>query len=133
LKKELKFPKIEGSHPESDTSTLLSSEMATQYRAVIGSLNCVVILGRFGVMFATSTFAQFPMAPRLGHLEATKRVFGYLKKHPSYRILLNPNKIDISEAVENTQSLTIGKNFIPKREKRYLTGSRSQTRIRRYW
>jgi hypothetical protein len=66
--KDSKFPMIEGSHPESDTSKLLSSEMATQYRAVIGSLNWVVILGRFDVMYATNTLARFSMAPRLGHL-----------------------------------------------------------------
>jgi hypothetical protein len=38
--KESKFPMIEGSQ-----STLLSSKMATQYRAVIGSLNWVVNTG----------------------------------------------------------------------------------------
>jgi hypothetical protein len=79
--KESKFPMIEGLHPESDTSQMLSDEMATQYRAIIGSLNWVVILGRFDVMYATNTLARFSMIPRLGHLEATKRILGYLKKH----------------------------------------------------
>jgi hypothetical protein len=64
---------LEGSHPESVSSQPLSSEMATQYRAVIGSLNWVVILGRFDVMYASNTLARFSMSPRLGPLEATKR------------------------------------------------------------
>ena len=57
--RESKFPMIEGLHPELDTSQLLDSEMATQYRAIIGSLNWVVILGRFDVMYATNTLARF--------------------------------------------------------------------------
>jgi hypothetical protein len=85
--RESKFPMLEGSHPESDTSDLLTGEMATWYRAIIGSLNWSVILGRFDVMYATNTLARFSMAPRLGHLEASKRILGYLKKYPDHRIL----------------------------------------------
>jgi hypothetical protein len=55
---ETKFPMHEGSHPESDTSDLLTSEMATQYRAIIGTLNWVVILGRFDVTYATNTLTH---------------------------------------------------------------------------
>jgi hypothetical protein len=122
LLKESKFPMIEGSHPESDTSTLLSSEMATQYRAVIGSLNWVVILGRFDVMYATNTLARFSMAPRLGHLEATKRILGYLKKYPNYRILLNPNKIDMSEAVAKYPEFDNWKEFYPEAQEEIPDG-----------
>jgi hypothetical protein len=61
--RESKFPMPEGSHPESDTSQLLSDEMATQYRAIVGSLNWVVILGRFDVMYATNTLARFLQIP----------------------------------------------------------------------
>jgi hypothetical protein len=88
--------------------------MATPYRAVIGSLNWVVILGRFDVIYATNTLARFSMAPRLGHLKATKRVLRYLKKHPNYRILLNPNKIDMSEAVEKYPEFDNWKEFYPE-------------------
>ena len=73
---ESKFPMKEGLHPESDTSQPLSDEMATRYRAVIGSLNWVVILGRFDVMYATNTLARFSMIPRTGHLEAAIRILG---------------------------------------------------------
>jgi hypothetical protein len=112
--KESRFPMLEGLHPESDTSTLLNPTMATQYRAIIGSLNWVVILGRFDVMYATNTLARFSMAPRLGHLEATKRILGYLKKHPNYRILMNPNKIDLSEAVDKYPEYDSWKEFYPE-------------------
>jgi hypothetical protein len=96
--RESRFPMHEGAHPESDTSDLLTAVMATQYRAVIGSLNWAVIIGRFDVMYATNTLARFAMAPRLGHLESAKRVLGYLKKYMDHRIVLNPNPIDMTEA-----------------------------------
>jgi hypothetical protein len=89
-------------HTETDDTAPLSQAMATHFRAIIGSLNWTVILGRFEVMYATNTLARFSMAPRLGHLEAAKRILGYLtvKKYPKHRILLNPNPIDLTKAVE---------------------------------
>jgi hypothetical protein len=66
------LPLPEGAHPESDTSDLLTAEMATLYRAIIVSLNRAFILGRFDIMYATNTLARVAMAPRLGHLEAAK-------------------------------------------------------------
>jgi hypothetical protein len=63
-------------HLEQDDSALLPTEVASQYRAVIGSLNWVVILGRFDIMYATNTLACFSMAPRFGHWEAAKRILG---------------------------------------------------------
>jgi hypothetical protein len=56
--KESKFPMIEGSYPESDTSMPLSAD-------ILGSLNWVVLLGRFDVMHATNTLARFSTAPCL--------------------------------------------------------------------
>jgi hypothetical protein len=112
--RESKFPMHEGLHPESDSSQFLSTEMATQYRAVIGSLNWVVILGRFDVMYATNTLARFSMAPRLGHLEATKRILGYLKKYQDHRILLNPQPIDLRSAVEKYIEYDGWREFYPE-------------------
>jgi hypothetical protein len=78
--RESKYPMAEGYHPELDDTMLLDDSMSTKYRAIIGSLNWTVILGRFDVMYATNTLARFSMAPRLGHLEAAKRILGHLKK-----------------------------------------------------
>jgi hypothetical protein len=101
--RESRFPMHEGAHPESGTSDLLSIEMSTQFRAVIGSLNWAVILGRFDVMYATNTLDCFSMAPRLGHLESAKRILGYLKKYVEHRILFNVSPIDLTKAVEKYQ------------------------------
>jgi hypothetical protein len=120
--RESKFPMHEGAHPESDTSEYLTPEMATQYRAVIGSLNWVVTLGRFDIMYATNTLARFAMAPRLGHLEGAKRILGYLKKYDEYRILLNPNKIDLTAAVDKYKEYTGWREFYPEAEEEIPTG-----------
>ena len=112
--RESRFPMHEGSHPEMDESDYLPPEMATKFRAVIGSLNWVGILGRFDVLYATNTLARFSMAPRLGHLESSKRILGYLKKYPRHRILLNPNPIDLKSAMEKYKEYDGWREFYPE-------------------
>jgi hypothetical protein len=73
-------------HPELSTAALLDSDMASKYRMMIGSLNWMVTLGRFDIYYATQTMAGYSMAPREDHLEALRRVFGYLKHHCKMRI-----------------------------------------------
>ena len=79
-------------HPELDESDLVSLEDASKYRAIIGSLNWVITLGRFDVQYATSTLARYGMSPRKGHFDASLRVLGYLKKTSEYnpKTLVNP-------------------------------------------
>jgi hypothetical protein len=88
--------------------------MTSRYRAIIGSLNWAVILGRFNVMYATNTLARFSMAPGLGHLEADKRILGYLQKYSDYRILVNPNRLDMKSAVERFPQYTTWKEYYPE-------------------
>ena len=85
-----KSPMIDTYHPEQDNSPLLSPENASKYRALIGSGNWIVTLGRFDIAYAVSTMARFSMAPREGHLIALKRVFGYLRTFPNGELLVNP-------------------------------------------
>jgi hypothetical protein len=120
--RESRFPMHEGAHPESDTSDFLSPDMATKYRAIIGSLNWAVILGRFDVMYATNTLARFSMGPRLGHIEAAKRILGYLKRYPDHRILLNPNPIDLKSAVEKYKEYDGWKEFYPEAQEELPLG-----------
>jgi hypothetical protein len=120
--RESKFPMHEGSHPEMDDSDYLPPDMATKFRAVIGSLNWVIILGRFDVMYATNTLARFSMAPRLGHLESSKRILGYLKKYPGHRILLNPNPIDLSSAVEKYTEYNDWREYYPEAQEEVPDG-----------
>ena len=68
-------------HPELDESDFLSAESISKYRMMVGSLNWAVTLGRFDVCHATHNLARYANVPREGHMEAMKRVFGYLKNY----------------------------------------------------
>ena len=56
------------------------------------------------------------MAPRVGHLEAAKRIFGYLKKFPDGQILIDPNPMDHSEALKRFTEYTNWQEFYPEAE-----------------
>jgi hypothetical protein len=49
----------------------------------------VVTIGRIDAAHATSSLSRFTACPRQGHLERLFRVFGYLKKRPNRRIVVD--------------------------------------------
>ncbi len=73
-------PLVRGDHPEMDDSPELDEDGIKRYQSMIGALQWVVSLGRFDVMAAVMTMSRFRIAPRIGHLDRLKRVYGYLKK-----------------------------------------------------
>ncbi len=80
-----------------DQTPLLNEKQASLYRALIGSANWVITLGHFDVNYATNSLARFSMAPREGHMDAMKRIFGYLKKYHRGCLLMDPNLMDWSQ------------------------------------
>src|SRR5210317_1487012 len=52
--------------------------------------NWIVTIGKFDIAYATSTLARYSSAPREGHLEAMRRVFGYLRVFPTGELMINP-------------------------------------------
>ena len=82
-------------HPELDESPLLSPEGISKYRSIIGSLNWILTLGRFDIAYALSTMSRYNMAPREGHLEAVKRILGYLLMKPDGKIVIDPGMPEI--------------------------------------
>jgi hypothetical protein len=97
--KEHKSPMEQSYHPESDTTDLCTPQEASIYRGLIGSANWMITLGRFDIHYATGALARFSMAPRQGHVTAMHRVFGYLKKYPHGKILVDPTFPDHSKYV----------------------------------
>jgi hypothetical protein len=91
-----KTPMSDQYHPETDDTPLIDDRGASIYRGLIGSANWAVTLGRFDIQYATQMMSRFSMAPREGHLEAMKRVFGYLKKFPKGKIVVDPSYRDHS-------------------------------------
>jgi hypothetical protein len=81
-------PLEKGDHPETDTSDLLDNTGIQMYQSMIGALQWVVTIGHFDISTAVMTMSGFRIAPRKGHLERLKRIYGYHSKmrHASIRI-----------------------------------------------
>ena len=77
-------------HPELDESPLLNAHDHSTFRSLVGCANWLVTLGRFDIAYAVNALSRFSQAPREGHIDGMKRVFGYLKKFPKGMILIDP-------------------------------------------
>jgi hypothetical protein len=76
--KKFTSPLDKADHPEIDTSTELNQAGIKVYQSMIGSLQWAISLGRFDIQRATMTMSRLRTAPRKGHLERLKRMYGYL-------------------------------------------------------
>lgn len=73
-------PLEKGDHPELDTSDLLDEKGVEIYLSLIGQAQWAVSLARFDIATAVMTLSGFRVAPRIGHLDRVKRLYGYLSK-----------------------------------------------------
>ena len=80
--KEASSPMVEKDHPELDTTEELDATGIKQYQSLIGALQWLVTLGRFDILLGVTTMSGYRVAPRIGHLERLKRMYGYIKRHP---------------------------------------------------
>jgi hypothetical protein len=78
--REYTSPPEKDDHPEIDTSAELNLNGIKKYQTMIGCLQWAVSPGRFDIQTATMTMSRFRAAPREGHLDRLKRMYGYLKK-----------------------------------------------------
>ena len=69
-----------GDHPELDTSEYLEEKGIKKYQSLIGILQWLVTLGRLDIATAVMSMSSFRAAPRIGHLDRLKRIFGYVLK-----------------------------------------------------
>jgi hypothetical protein len=67
-------------HPKLDLSLELDLTGIRQYQSLIGALQWVVSFGRFDILTGVATMGSFHTAPREGHLERLKRMYGYIKR-----------------------------------------------------
>jgi hypothetical protein len=90
--KERGSPLEQNDHPELDESPLLDAEGISLYQSLIGAAQWVVLLGRYDIMTALATMSQFWIAPRQGHLERLKQIYGSLRrfKTASIRVEVDP-------------------------------------------
>jgi hypothetical protein len=73
-------PLEKGDNPELDGSEFLDQEGIVTYQSMVGSLQWAVSLARMDIATAVMTMSSFRVAPRIGHLERVKRMYGYLSK-----------------------------------------------------
>ena len=94
--KKAKTPLIGGDHPELDDSELLDEEGTSHFQTLSGQLQWVITIGRFDVFTATMTLSRFRAAPRKGHLDRAKRIYGYLAHLPEGAIRFRIGEPDCS-------------------------------------
>eukprot|EP00957_Ditylum_brightwellii_P007651 578355-Ditylum_brightwellii.AAC.1 len=68
-------------HAKTDESNLLVGDNISKYRMMVGSLNWLITLGRYGMHYTTTTLARHLMLPCQGHMHTMKRAFGYLQQN----------------------------------------------------
>ena len=90
-------PLEKGDHPELDTSELLDHKEIVIYHSMIGALQWIVTIGRFDILTAVMTMSGFRVAPRKGHLERLKRIYGYLSKMRFAAIRVRTEEPDFSD------------------------------------
>ena len=83
-------------HPELDNSDLCNEEQITKYMCMIGQLQWAVTLGRYGILAQVISMSRFRLAPKTGHLERMKRLYGYLAKTKHFAIRYRTNEPDYS-------------------------------------
>ena len=76
LPKEVITPLIKGDLPDLDATSELDIDGLKKYQSLIGALQWVVTLGRLDIAVAVMTLSSFRAAPREGHLERAKRIYG---------------------------------------------------------
>ena len=84
-------------HPEIDDSDFLDPEGIQKFQSMIGSLQWVTQIGRIDITAATMTMSGFRQAPKNGHLERAKRMYGYLTKMKDAVIRIRTDEPDYSD------------------------------------
>ena len=87
---------VESGRVESSQKALVHKTGASKFWAFAGSANWVITLGRLDICYAVQALSRYNMAPREGHLDAMTRIFGYLKKFPKGKILVDDSYPDHS-------------------------------------
>ena len=77
-------------HPELDDTDHTTESEHKEFQHIIGVCQWLIVAGRFDISYAVSSLSRYSMAPRKGHLELARKIFGYLKKYPKRGYKINP-------------------------------------------
>ena len=81
-----KSPLEKKDHPELDSSEFCNEKQITKYMSMIGQLQCEITLARYAILAQVMSMSRFRLAPKIGHLERMKRLYGYLAKTQHFAI-----------------------------------------------
>ena len=103
-------PMENGDHPELDISEFLEVDGIAQYQSLVGALQWAITLGHFELLAGIASMASFRVAPRVGHMERLKRMYGFIRRRPDAAIRFRtgiPNHERVKKPVEHdwTQSV----------------------------
>ena len=94
---EHKTPIPEVVHPETDDSDFLDLKGIRLYQMLMGMAQWAVCVSRLDIAFAVSSLSRFNVNPRINHLKLAMHLFGYLKKNPNRRILIDSRPLVIDD------------------------------------
>ena len=84
-------------HPREDVTREMNTEVLHTYQELIGIIRWEIEIGRTDVLLEVPLISSHLALPRIGHLQAVYRIFGYLKQVPKRRLYFDPKKPIISE------------------------------------
>ena len=87
-------------HPELDNSDLASDDLITKFMGMVGQLQWAVTLGRYDILGHVMSMSRFRPAPKVGHIERMKRIYGYLSRTKHYALRFRtdePNYMDLPD------------------------------------
>jgi hypothetical protein len=95
--REYTSPLEKGDQPEIDQSDELDIKGIKRYQTMIGCLQWAVSVGRIDIQTAVMTMSRFRVAPRKGHLDRLKRMYGYLKKYATGAIRIRAEQPNLDD------------------------------------
>ena len=93
-------PLEKNDHPELDNSELCNGEQITKYVSMIVQFQWAITLGRYEILVQVMSMSRLRLAPKIGHLERFKRLFGYVVKTKQYAIRYRTKEHDDSLLVK---------------------------------
>ena len=84
-------------HPSEDVSKEMNAQGVQTYQELIGILRWAIEIGRVDILLEVSLLSSHLALPRVGHLQAVYRIFGYLKQVKKRKLYFDPIKPSISE------------------------------------
>ena len=91
-----KSPLQKGDHPEIDTTLFLNEDGKEIFQSLIGCGQWNISIRRFYTQSAFMSLLSYRTAPREGHLERDKRIYGYLYIFRHFKIRFRVDEQDYS-------------------------------------